>query len=80
MPASRRLERVAELLKREISEIIRRELTVEQVEGYERDGFVCPVDAFSAEQARAWRNRLESFEAAQGQKMTRGHKIGRAHV
>ena len=52
-----------------------RKLTAEQVAGYERDGFVCPVDAFSPEQARAWRDRLEGFERAQGQKMTRGHNF-----
>ena len=45
-----------------------RKLTAEQVAGYERDGFVCPVDAFSPEQARAWRDRLEGFERAQGRR------------
>lgn len=52
-----------------------RKLTAEQVAGYDRDGFVCPVDAFTPEQARAWRDRLEGFEQAQGQKMTRGHNF-----
>jgi non-heme Fe2+,alpha-ketoglutarate-dependent halogenase len=52
-----------------------RKLTAEQIAGYERDGFVCPVDAFSTEQTRDWRDKLEAFERAQGQKMTRGHNF-----
>ena len=52
-----------------------RKLTQEQIAQYERDGYVCPVDAFSAQQARAWRDRMEAFERAQGQKMTRGHNF-----
>lgn len=52
-----------------------RKLTSEQITQYERDGFVCPVDAFSAEQARAWRDKLEAFERTEGQKMTRGHNF-----
>jgi non-heme Fe2+,alpha-ketoglutarate-dependent halogenase len=52
-----------------------RKLTPQQIESYERDGFVCPVDAFSTERARAWRERLETFECAEGQKMTRGHNF-----
>ena len=52
-----------------------KKLTQEQIAGYERDGYVCPVDAFSAERARTWRGRMEAFERAQGQKMTRGHNF-----
>jgi hypothetical protein len=52
-----------------------KKLTPEQVISYERDGFICPVDAFSAEQARGWRDRLEAFERAEGQKMTRGRNF-----
>ena len=52
-----------------------KKLTPEQVTQYERDGYVCPVDAFSPEQARAWRGKLEVFERAEGQKMTRGHNF-----
>src|SRR5690349_8734244 len=52
-----------------------KKLTPQQVGQYERDGFICPVDAFSAEQARGWRDRLEAFERAEGQKMTRGHNF-----
>ena len=28
-----------------------KKLTSEQIAGYERDGYVCPVDAFSTERA-----------------------------
>ena len=52
-----------------------KKLTPEQISQYERDGYICPVDAFSAEQARTWRDRLEAFERAEGQKMTRGHNF-----
>jgi non-heme Fe2+,alpha-ketoglutarate-dependent halogenase len=52
-----------------------RKLTAAQIAQYERDGYICPVDGFSTERARAWRERLESFERSQGQKMTRGHNF-----
>jgi len=52
-----------------------KKLTPQQIAHYERDGFVCPVDAFLPERARAWRDRLEAFERAEGQKMTRGHNF-----
>jgi len=52
-----------------------KKLTPEQVAAYERDGYVCPVDAFSTERTRTWRDRLEAFERAQGQKLTRGHNF-----
>jgi non-heme Fe2+,alpha-ketoglutarate-dependent halogenase len=52
-----------------------KKLTPEQITQYERDGYVCPVDAFSPEQARDWRDKLEAFERAEGQKMTRGHNF-----
>ncbi len=52
-----------------------KKLTAEQIAQYERDGFVCPVDAFSTERTRLWREQLESFERAQDQKMTRGHNF-----
>ena len=52
-----------------------KKLTSGQIAQYERDGYICPVDAFSAEQARAWRDKLEAFERAQCQKMTRGHNF-----
>jgi len=50
-------------------------LTPQEVAQYERDGYICPVQAFTAAQARAWRGRLEAFEHAEGQKMTRGHNF-----
>ena len=52
-----------------------KKLTAEQISGYERDGYVCPVDGFTTEQARGWRDRLEAFERAEGRKMTRGHNF-----
>ncbi len=52
-----------------------KKLTPEQIARYEHDGYICPVDAFPAERAHAWRERLEAFERAEGQKMTRGHNF-----
>ena len=52
-----------------------RKLTPDQIASYERDGYICPIDAFSAERARAWRARLEAFERAEGQKLGRGHNF-----
>lgn len=52
-----------------------RKLTPEQISQYERDGYVCPVDAFTAEQARHWRTQLEDFEQAEGHAMGRGHNF-----
>lgn len=52
-----------------------KKLTQAQIEAYERDGYVCPIDAFAPERVRAWREKLESFERSQGQKMTRGHNF-----
>ena len=52
-----------------------KKLTAEQVARYERDGFICPVEAFSADSAAAWHDRLRAFEHAEGQKLTRGHNF-----
>jgi len=52
-----------------------KKLTARQIGQYERDGFICPVDAFTVDQARAWRGKLEAFERAEGQKLTRGHNF-----
>ncbi len=52
-----------------------KKLTPEQIAQYERDGYVCPVDAFSPERAAAWHERLQAFERNEGQKMTRGHNF-----
>jgi len=52
-----------------------KKLTSEQIAQYERDGYVCPIDAFSADRAAAWHEQLQAFERAEGQKMTRGHNF-----
>src|SRR3982074_1442495 len=52
-----------------------RKLTTEQIAAYDRDRYVCPVGAFAPERARGWRDRMEAFERAQGQKLTRGHNF-----
>jgi non-haem Fe2+, alpha-ketoglutarate-dependent halogenase len=52
-----------------------KKLTPQQIDQYERDGYICPVDAFTATQARIWRDKLEAFERAEGQKLTRGHNF-----
>jgi ectoine hydroxylase-related dioxygenase (phytanoyl-CoA dioxygenase family) len=52
-----------------------KKLTPDQIAAYERDGYVCPVDAFPADRARAWRDKLEAFERTEGQKMSRGHNF-----
>ncbi len=51
-----------------------RKLTETQIEQYHRDGFVFPFDAFSQEQARRYRARMESFEAAHGA-IAKGHNF-----
>jgi ectoine hydroxylase-related dioxygenase (phytanoyl-CoA dioxygenase family) len=52
-----------------------RKLTDAQLERYQRDGFVYPLDAFSAEEARRYRRAMEQFEAAQGAELTKGHNF-----
>ena len=44
-----------------------KKLTDAQIAHYHREGFVYPIDAFSAERARRYRRAMEDFEAAQGQ-------------
>src|SRR5260370_8301299 len=56
-------------------EIMPRKLSSAQIASYERDGFISPVEGFSTERARGWRNQLEAFERAEGRKMTRGHNF-----
>src|SRR5439155_549550 len=46
-----------------------------QIERYHRDGFVYPIAAFAAEEARRYRRAMEEFEAAQGRELTKGHNI-----
>jgi non-heme Fe2+,alpha-ketoglutarate-dependent halogenase len=52
-----------------------RKLTPDQIAQYERDGYICPVDAFTSERAQAWHDRLQAFEQTEGQKLTRGHNF-----
>jgi non-heme Fe2+,alpha-ketoglutarate-dependent halogenase len=52
-----------------------KKLTDAQIEHYRRDGFVYPLDAFGAEQARRCRRAMEDFEAAQGTQLTKGHNF-----
>ena len=52
-----------------------KKLTQAQIERYHREGFVHPIDAFPAEDARRYRLAMEEFEAAQGRELTRGHNF-----
>ena len=52
-----------------------RKLTAAQINQYNRDGFVYPVDAFGSEQAWRYREAMENFEAAQGTEFTKGHNF-----
>jgi non-haem Fe2+, alpha-ketoglutarate-dependent halogenase len=52
-----------------------KKLTDAQIAQYERDGYVCPVDAFSPERIKAYRDQLEAFENRQGQKIARGSNL-----
>jgi ectoine hydroxylase-related dioxygenase (phytanoyl-CoA dioxygenase family) len=52
-----------------------KKLTEAQIERYHRDGFVYPIDAFAAEEARRYRRAMEQFEAAQGTELTKGHNF-----
>ena len=48
-----------------------RKLTEAQVETYRRDGYLCPVPAFSAEHVALCRQRLDAIMAAEGGMLTR---------
>jgi non-heme Fe2+,alpha-ketoglutarate-dependent halogenase len=52
-----------------------KKLTDAQIEHYRRNGFVYPVDAFGADEARRYRCAMEDFEAAQGTQLTKGHNF-----
>src|SRR5215467_13391433 len=52
-----------------------RKLTDAQIDRYNSDGFVYPVDAFGAEQAWHYREAMENFEAAQGTEFTKGQNF-----
>jgi len=55
-----------------------KKLTEAQFERQHRDGFVYPIDAFAAEEARRYRRAMEEFEAAQGRELTKGRKAAPA--
>jgi len=42
---------------------------------YHRDGFLFPIDAFTAEEARGFRDRLEAFERRDGKPFGKGHNF-----
>ena len=42
---------------------------------YRRDGFLFPIDAFSPEAARGFRDRLEDFERRDGRRFGKGHNF-----
>ena len=46
-----------------------------QVAQYRRDGFLCPIEAFSPEEAHAFRGRLEDFERRDGRRFGKGHNF-----
>ena len=52
-----------------------KKLTDAQIAHYHSEGFLYPVDAFSADQARRYRRAMEDFEAAQGQELGKGHNF-----
>lgn len=54
-------------------------LSRDQVEQYQRDGFVCPVPVISPDEAADYRARLEAFEATQGGKLGPSHR-SKAHL
>ena len=54
-------------------------LTTEQIEQYRRDGYVSPVRAFTAEEAQAYRARLEQSEREFGP-LTVGQSGSKTHV
>jgi non-heme Fe2+,alpha-ketoglutarate-dependent halogenase len=52
-----------------------KKLTAAQIDQYNRDGFIYPIDAFGAGQAWRYRAAMEKFEAAQGTEFTKGHNF-----
>ena len=52
-----------------------KKLTDADIARYDRDGFLYPIDAFSAEEARGFRERLETFEARDGRRFGKGHNF-----
>ena len=54
-------------------------LSPEQVAHFNSEGYLCPVRAFSAEEARLYRNKIEEFEARSGEEVNKRLKI-KAHL
>ncbi|MEJ0071868.1 MAG: hypothetical protein WDO24_27620 [Pseudomonadota bacterium] len=54
-----------------------KKLTDAQIAQYERNGFLFPVEGFSPDQARRYRDAMETFERAQGTELTKGHNFKR---
>lgn len=52
-----------------------KKLSQAQIDQYHRDGFVYPVEAFGADEARRYRARMEDFEASQGMELGKGHNF-----
>jgi phytanoyl-CoA dioxygenase PhyH len=52
-----------------------KKLSEEQTARYERDGFVFPVEAFSADEARHYLEQLERFEREEGRQFGKGHNF-----
>jgi hypothetical protein len=46
-----------------------------EIARYQRDGFLSPIDAFSPQQARGFRGRLEEFERRDGRQFGKGHNF-----
>jgi non-haem Fe2+, alpha-ketoglutarate-dependent halogenase len=52
-----------------------KKLTDAQIAQYHNDGFVYPIDAFGADEARRYRRAMEDFEAAHRTELTKGHNF-----
>jgi hypothetical protein len=48
-----------------------KKLSEDEIGRYGRDGFVCPVEAFSPDQAHGYLDRLEAFEQRDGKQSAR---------
>jgi len=46
-----------------------------ELASYRRDGFLSPIDAFSTEEARRFRDLLEDFERRDGRRFGKGHNF-----
>jgi len=52
-----------------------KKLSEDEIARYERDGFVCPVEAFRPDEARLYLDRLEAFEQRDGKQFGKGHNF-----